>query len=607
MQALMLAAGFGRRLGRYTNNQTKCMVEVAGKTLLEHTVEALVFAGIKKMVMVIGYEGDKLVDFIKEKKFPIEFEFIRSEDYATTNNIYSLYLAKEKLMEDDTILLESDLIYDVDLIQKVLSQESENVVVVDKYRQWMDGTVATLDHAGNIKEFVEKKDFDYKNVDSYYKTVNIYKLSKSFSEKQYIPFLKAYIEAYGKNQYYELVLKAIAHLSAASLKAMILEDTKWYEIDDGQDLEIANTLFATDEELLGRYELHYGGYWRFDNLKDFCYLVNPYFPPSKMIDHMKYSFDTLMREYPSGMTTQKLIAGKMFSMNEELLLVGNGAAELIAILGQELSGKMAISLPAFHEYVRCFPGCTFHEKHSKELGFRLDKEFFKCACGDCDIITIINPDNPSGAFLEKSDLFEILEVAKETNTTCIVDESFIDFAEGELRYTLLEDGILEQYPQLIVIKSISKSYGIPGARLGVLATSNQELLQVLRYKLPVWNINSFGEYFFQIYNIYGSEYTKACDKIAECRTRFQKQLEEISCLTVYPSQANYVMCGVQAPYTSRELATVLLKKKQLLIKDLSTKTGFFQESYVRFAVKSKEDNDELYHCLKELDKGSVTE
>lgn len=605
MQGLMLAAGMGRRLGKYTDNQTKCMVEVAGKTLLEHCVEALVYAGISKLVMVVGYEADRLLAYIEEKNFPISFEFIRSEDYATTNNIYSLYLARAKMLEDDTILLESDLIYDVDTIKKMIDHPSPNVVAVAKYKQWMDGTVTVLNEKGHIKEFIDKENFNFSNVDQYYKTVNIYKFSREFISQQYLPFLNAYIQAYGSNQYYESVLKAIAHLSAASLQAYVLEeDVRWYEIDDGQDLDIANTIFASQDTVLHAYEYHFGGFWRFDGLKDFCYLVNPYFPPQKMRDHMKFFFDTLLEEYPSGMNIQRLIAGKMFEMDEEYLLVGNGAAELINTLGRMTRGKMALTLPAFNEYVRCFPDCDFDLLPMKENDYRFDLNALLAATETCETLVLVNPDNPSGSFLVEKDLFTLLDACEEKDVRCIIDESFIDFAQRDKRYTLLNNKILEKYPNLVVIKSISKSYGVPGLRLGVLASSNLQLLAEIRGLLPVWNINSFAEYFFQIYGVYASEYDKACDKIAENRYDFMKKLKSISFLKVYESQANYIMCEILDRFAAKELTTHLLTQHNVLIKDLSLKDGFDLGNFIRIAVKSQEDNDALFSYLKEMDKQS---
>lgn len=601
MQALMLAAGMGRRMGKYTEAMTKCMIPVGGRTLLERAVESLKEAGIHKFVLVVGWECDKLIEYIQSNISGMEFQFIYNYDYATTNNIYSLYMAREQLAADDTILLESDLVYDKRLLKEMVECPDENLVAVAKYEQWMDGTVTTISETGNIQEFIEKKNFSFRDVSNYYKTVNIYKFSKEFSQRQYIPFLEAYIKAYGKNQYYELVLKALAHLANAQLKAYILRDVSWYEIDDAQDLDIANTIFASEEEKLLFYERHFGGYWRFPGLKDFCYLVNPYFPPKKMLEQMKFSYKSLLTQYPSGMSIQKLIAGKMLSLDEDYLLVGNGASELIDVLGKTLNGKMAVTIPAFNEYLRCFRNCKIVPLLGIENDFRVNEQLLCEAARQTEIIAIINPDNPSGSFLMFESLIKILDVCKENHTICIVDESFIDFAERSIRYTLLTDDVLEHYPELIVIKSISKSYGVPGLRLGVLASSNRKFMKELQEKLPIWNINSFAEYFLQIFSLYKESYWTACDKIAEQRTNLQDKLSEISFLGVYPSQANYIMCRVTGKYRAKELATRLISEHKLLIKDLSGKDGFQGEQFIRIAVKDEEENEQLYQALKFYD------
>lgn len=598
MQALMLAAGMGRRLGKYTEAMTKCMISVGGRTLLERTVDALKEAGIRKFVMVVGWEADRLVDFIRDNIRDMEFEFVYNHDYATTNNIYSLYLAKEHLLLDDTILLESDLVYDQSLLRRMVEAPEEDLVAVAPYEQWMDGTVATLDDDGNISDFIAKKDFSFYNADQYYKTVNIYKFSREFSKKHYLPFLEAYIKAYGMNQYYETVLKVIAHISNTRLHAYVLQDLPWYEIDDAQDLDIANTLFAPEDEKLHAYERHFGGYWRFPGLKDFCYLVNPYFPPRKMVDQMKYSYTPLLEQYPSGMEIQKLLAGKMFHLDPDFLLVGNGAAELINTLGRVTTGRVIVSIPAFNEYVRCFADCEIVpvDAAANDYVSRPMDMLAQAAAGDT--VVLVNPDNPSGQLVEKQQLLAFVEACGARNARCVVDESFVDFAAPDKRFSLLTEDVLQAYPWLVVVKSISKSYGVPGLRLGIIASADSALLRQLREAMPIWNINSFGEYFLQIYGLYAAEYEAACDRIAENRLWLSEELRRIPYLTVYPSQANYIMCRVFPPWTAKELATRLLAKHRILIKSLSQKTGFAGKEYIRVAVKDQAENNALIQALK---------
>lgn len=597
MQGLMLAAGMGKRLGKYTQGNTKCMLNVAGKTLIERAVDALKSAGINKLIMVVGYKSENLKKFINEKIKDMEIVFIDNPDYDKSNNIYSLYLAKDWLKKDDTIMLESDLIYENKMIQELVSSKDKDVALVAKYEQWMDGTVVTLDNENRITEFIEKKDFKFDRINEYYKTVNIYKLSKEFSKNQYIPFLEAYMKAYGINEYYELALKAIAHLSRSTLKALPIENIKWYEIDDAQDYDIVNCLFAKQEDTIKMYQKRFGGYWRFNNIKDYCYLVNPYFPPENMINKMMYLSKELITSYPSGLSIQNINAARLFEIDETEIIVGNGAAELINVLGHLMKGKMALSIPAFNEYERCFKNCEIIEIDSKRDEYRLNPNKIIKILDEVDSIAIINPDNPSGSFIKIDEMMQIIEKANELNKRIIVDESFVDFADENLKYTLLNSEILRKYKNLIVIKSIGKSYGIPGIRLGVLASGDKDLLSKIREELAVWNINSFGEYYLQIATLYYKEYKTSCKLIATERERFICELNQISYIKPYESQANYIMCKLEGK-DSTKLSNYLIKNYNILIKDLKNKKGFEGADFIRLAVKSKEDNDEIIDALK---------
>ncbi len=243
MQGLMLAAGMGKRLAEYTNNNTKCMLKIGETTLLERAINTLKKVGINKLIIVVGYKGENVKKFVKENIKDFEVVFIDNPDYENSNNIYSLYLAKKYLEMDDTILLESDLIYEEKLIQELVNNKNNNVAVVAKYEDWMDGTVVTIDSEERITEFITKKEIKQENTNEYYKTVNIYKMSKEFCIKEYIPFLEAYIKAYGVNEYYELVLKAITYINKTQIVAMPIKNIKWYEIDNSYDLNMAKTLF----------------------------------------------------------------------------------------------------------------------------------------------------------------------------------------------------------------------------------------------------------------------------------------------------------------------------------------------------------------------------
>ena len=599
MQAIMLAAGKGSRLGKYTKDNTKCMLNVHGKTLLERAIDALLEANIKDFIIVLGYKGENVKKYIKEKELDkkINITYIDNNVYDTTNNIYSLYLAKDYLVKDDTILLESDLIYDTSIVKKLVDSKYESAALIAKYEEWMDGTVVTLNKDNTINSFVEKKDFNYNEVNNYYKTVNIYKFSKEFSKRFYIPFLESYIKVYGNNDYYELVLKVISGLKEVKLHGLPLNNEPWYEIDDSQDYDIANAIFAPNaKEKLELFHKRFGGYWRFNGIKDYCYLVNPYFPTSKMIDKMKYFYNDLLFNYPSGQRVERLCASRMFdNVSEDNILIGNGAAELINNLRYVVGDSIALTIPSFNEYVRCFPNAKISYINSFKNNYRLSLEELIKKLDSVDTLIVISPDNPSGSHLTFDETIKLLDRAKEKNKQVIFDESFIDFAVNN--YTLIDDEILNKYPNLIVIKSISKSYGVPGLRLGVLASSNKDYLKTINNNLPVWNINSFAEYFLQIINMYKKDYIYGCEQIKEERARFYNELIKIEGLNVYPSEANYFMMQLNNG-SANELAEQLLEKDKILIKVLNGKNGFDDKEYVRIAIKSREENDYLLESIK---------
>lgn len=600
MQALMLAAGMGKRLGKYTNNNTKCMVEVAGKKLIDRAIDAVRYAGINKMIFVVGYQGQVLIDYIVNNYSDgkTEFVFIDNKDYATSNNIYSFYMAKDYIIQDDTILMESDLIYDKSLIKDILKVRHKNVAAIAKYKSWMDGTVVTCDKSGYITQFIDKADINYDFINDYYKTVNVYKLSKEFCKNVYLPFLEAYMKAYGLNSYYETTLKVVAHLSRTQLYGYEIGDTPWYEIDDAQDLDIANVMFSKGKQKYDLVISKFGGYWRYDTMLDFCYLVNPYFPTKDFIQKMQREFPVLLGAYPSGLNMQNMNAERIFGIEQDYVLVGNGASELINAMGIVTDGTIAVGVPTFNEYVRCFRNCNIMYIDNSQWDYRINLDAYKAACDKCDLLCLVSPDNPSGAMLTKSQAVELVEYAKTKGTRVLLDESFIDFAEPEKKYTLLENDMLEMHDNLIVVKSIGKSYGVAGLRLGVIATSDKELLKQIRAHMQIWNINSFAEYYLQTYNLYAKDYTSACEKIAKERIRMIKEINKIQSVRAFESQANYIMIDLKSN-SSYDFCVRCLDKYNILIKDLSSKNYFYGKNFIRVAVKDVHENNEFLKAMAE--------
>ena len=601
MQAIILAAGMGKRLGEYTKNNTKCIVPVNGVPLIDRVLNQLSSLKLSRVVIVVGYEGQKLIDYIGNEYNGLKIEYIFNSIYDKTNNIYSLALAKDKMQEDDTLLLESDLIFDDRLFSLVVDNPCPNLALVAKYEAWMDGTMVQIDDERNIVNFVPKEAFRHEQADSYYKTVNIYKLSKEFSANRYVPFLEAYMKAIGNNEYYENVLRILSFLDCKDLKALPITDEKWYEIDDKQDLDIAEALFADDEQLMQKFYSRYGGFWRFPKMLDFCYLVNPFFPSQRMLDEMKASFQTLLTEYPSGMKVNALLASKCWGVSEKYIVPGNGAAELIKFLMDNLNGKLGVIRPSFEEYPNRYQGevVTFIPQNSD---FRYTGQDIIDYYANKDIanLLLINPDNPSGNFIPKDDILKVADWCKLNQVRFIVDESFVDFSEDYEICSMLDDTILESYPNMTVVKSISKSYGVPGLRLGIMASADEVLIKEAKKYVSIWNINSFAEFFMQIFTKYSKDYHKACGSFQAERADFLSKLCEIPFIHVMPTQANFVLCEVKEPYSSMEIVKRMLREHNILLSACSAKKGLQGGKYLRIAIRGHQDNARLIEAFKQL-------
>jgi len=600
MQAVILAAGLGSRLKKLTENNTKSMVEVDGISLMERMLRILDKKSLSNIVVVTGYKSEFFINYIKSLNINTKLTFINNEIYDKTNNIYSMFLAKNEMVKEDSILLESDLIFDDKMITEVIDDKRKNLALVAKFESWMDGTCLKINDDEEILDFISGKDFNFKEAYDYYKTINIYKFSKEFSKNIYFPFLEAYMSANGKNDYYEAVLKIIIDLGKNHIYAKVIsDDIRWYEIDDEQDLDIASSIFSDGDKKLEKYQIRYGGYWRYPKLLDFCYLVNPYFPPKKMINELKYNFKVLLEQYPSGLNVNSSLVAKIFDIKKENIVVGNGAAELIKSLIEKIDGNIGFIRPTFEEYpnrhnseksIVFIPKNDNFSYTAKDLiEFYSDK--------DIEALVLINPDNPTGNYICKKDVLDLIEWARDKKIKFILDESFVDFAEEE-NSTFLDDKLLNLYEDFIVVKSISKSYGVPGLRLGIVATSNSNLISMIKKDVSIWNINSFGEYYLQIYDKYKKAYTHALTEIKNARKIFLDKLNKIEEFRVIPSQANYFTIELNKG-NSKEFCAKMLDHYNIFIKDLTSKINLENREFIRVAVRNTEDNELFILAVKE--------
>lgn len=602
MQSIILAAGLGSRLGELTKECTKCMVKINGITLIERMLRQLDRYGMDRIIIVTGYKGDILKDYVQNLRINTPVVFVDNSDYRHTNNIYSLWLTREFLEEMDSLVLESDMIFEDRVIEKMLAVDNGCGTFVARPRPWMDGSIVKLDKDNNIVYFVDDEEVKRIDPSYYHKIVSIYKFKKRYVSEKYMTYLNEYVKKNKDNNLYESLLKVIDLDVEKKIPAEILDEEQWYEINDIQDMDIAESMFADGNEKVRKYLQRYGGYWRYPAMRDFCYLVNPYFPNERFMNEMKSNFDVLVREYPSGMAVNSLLAGHFFGVRTENICVGNGTAELIKSLMENISGNIGMVYPTFEEYphrkkdVEVIPYYVV----DKDFDYSVDDIMSYYEGKDISAIVLVNPDNPSGHFISKKDILRLEDWCRSKGRKLIVDESFIDFVEDDEWHTLLDMEVLLNHPSLIVLKSISKSFGVAGLRLGVIATADTDLIAFMKKDVAIWNINSFAEYYLQIIEKYRDDYYEAMEKFKEVRRRYLDKLSKIKGFKVYPSQANYVMCHIENSVTSTELADILLNRYNVLIKNLASKEGLNKGNYVRLSVKSDEENDYIVNALMEI-------
>ncbi len=216
---------------------------------------------------------------------------------------------------------------------------------------------------------------------------------------------------------------------------------------------------------------------------------------------------------------------------------------------------------------------------------------------DISILTLVNPDNPSGNYIDMSGVLALAEWTKERGIALIVDESFVDFADIE--DSLLDSTLLDEYSNMAVVKSISKSFGVPGFRLGVLASGNTEMIAFVKRDVAIWNINSYGEFFLQIFEKYEKDYKAAMRQFCATKAEFEERLRGIEGIEPLPSRANFVMCEIKGGISAADLTARLLCDEGVFIKDLSYKSGIEGE-WIRLAIRLPEEKERAASALKRI-------
>lgn len=241
--ALLLAAGTGSRLRHLTKNSPKCLTMVNEISILERLISSLKQHGFKRLVVVTGHMEIHIRKFLETRAGNIKIEYIFSPLYKTTNNIYSLWMAR-KIINEPFMLIESDLVFDPSLLTDMLYPDR---IAVARMQPWLNGSTVTINksnkvasfHSGSTKSVTAKSSDDIR-----YKTVNIYTLSISSWHKVIVK-LDQYILAGKVNNYYETVFKQMVDEKKLSFQAVFFDKKPWYEIDTIEDLGFAERMFPS--------------------------------------------------------------------------------------------------------------------------------------------------------------------------------------------------------------------------------------------------------------------------------------------------------------------------------------------------------------------------
>lgn len=601
MQALLIADKKLKCTNINVENNLNCMIEINGIKLIERLLKQLDLLSLERIIITIGNQNEILENLISSFGLNTNIDFISSCESLEKGDVYSLYAARDYLCEMDTLIINTNLILDYEILSDVVKDNNENLVVIDKYKSWMTGKTAILNNENEIVGIENKYNLNSLALKDSYKLVGLYKFSKTFLKKLCLPILEIYSRLSCDTISIENLLGCMFESNDIAIGTYLIKNNYWYSINDIQDIDLASTLFSSDDNYVAEKMFgSWGGYWRYPQYLDYFYLVTPYYPTKPLVDEIKANFENLLYHYPSGMKVNSLLAAKEFDINQDNIVVGNGAAELIKSIMSTIKGRTGFIKPTFEEYPNRLP----EEEH---IVFNVVSDDFSYSAEDIinyfydkeiKNLIVVNPENPSGNYIEKKSMKKLLNWTKANNIKLIVDESFVDFVDEE-NPTLIKQDVLDEYSNLYVVKSISKSYGVPGLRLGILASSDRETISWMKKDVSIWNINSFAEFYMQISNKYHKDYERALKLFREERKSFQQDLSEIEDLRIIPSQANYIMVELLNGIDAEWLKCKMLKDEKIFIKTLEKKINNGKH-YLRLAIRNHSDNTQFIYALKKV-------
>jgi len=342
----------------------------------------------------------------------------------------------------------------------------------------------------------------------------------------------------------------------------------------------------------------YGGFWNFD-IKDFSYLVNPYFPPQSFMLSLGSRLEDLVRSYPSTNWYISSLMAKTLGLSHEEVVIANGASELIDSISSRYISNLAVPIPTFDEYInRAINQGRNVSMYHMGVDFQLDVDGFIRHVFDTDANSalIVNPNNPTGKLLPVESILKILDSLRHLDLI-MIDESFLDFVQTDSNPSVA--GSIYEYSNLVVLKSLSKTSGIPGLRLGYAISGNRDMVRQMRSDLPIWSINSMAQYFLEEIEKHLPAFADSCKMVADATDVLYQGLCTIPFIKPYPTRANFVLCEIISGTTVQELTSDLFSEFKMVVNNQSKKKGLDGE-FVRIASRTKEENIQIIDALGKL-------
>jgi histidinol-phosphate/aromatic aminotransferase/cobyric acid decarboxylase-like protein/NDP-sugar pyrophosphorylase family protein len=603
-RALILAAGLGQRLRPLTADVPKCLVEVNGVPILFRSLRVLASAGVTEAVIVVGHEAAQVRRRVGATFAGITVKYVDAPLFGSTNNIRSLWDAR-RYCDEDIILLEGDVVFDRDVVMRLREQVGNSMAVAPDSPDF-SGTIVRHDDDGVVTAFVLGLELRANgngngHGNDAHKTVNIYLLRGEALRTTILPELCRQIDGGNVQAYYETVFRdLVANGSLADLVAVDVSTSRWYELDDHRDLEIAEFLFMSRDRQYDYIQTLHGSHWRY-GIVDHSYLYNLHFPPKAMLDDLRAELPDVITNYPVGQLALDRLVSQWTNTDPAGIVVSNGAAELIKVLGQHFIEKMTIPVPSFNEYENVLRPEQLDRVPLDPVSFELDLDAFAESArrAGSNVAVLVTPNNPTALAVDRASVLALARRLATHNCRLLVDESFIEFSRAG-RMGSVEDDVAE-HPNLVVIKSMSKVFGIAGLRLGYLLTADLEFAAAVRAQLPIWNVNGLGESFLRRVGRYRGEFLASCDKVRDEYEDFYNDLSALPGLVAYRPEANFVFCKITAPgVTGTALARNLYVKHRILIKHCGSKTMPDGDQYLRLASRTPTENRRLVAALAGL-------